>query len=405
MASDRNGGGDAGERPARPSRRRRRVAALALLLMLVPLCAEGGSRLILAIRTGNAGYLSYPSHAPVEMLALTEPAGDELPPPPKPSRPGSHYVRYQPGMHEFRLGPSGPVEHEIAINRDGFRGRTFGDPGGGRRELVCMGGSAVFSGLCPEGQSWPEVLERLYRVKLGPGQVSVLNRGLPGMSLTDVVDLFEADVAVRRPDLVIVYSAYNSVHHAKVVVDLRPETTSFAHRLLWGRSLYYTTMLNRYLVRTQYDRKVSAAHEAQAEDYVEDLSRLTALADTHDVPLLYVVQALLDPDRIRLERIRDNLEGGRLDEYHDLAPRFRQNLAAHGVLNEAMIDHARTHGVPLVDPRPAMLDVPFPEDHFQVSLHLTPAGAEQLAAEIVRQVDEHHGSLDALIEQAIAGTH
>lgn len=391
------------ERP-QPRRWRRRAAAVAILLLLVPLSAEMGSRLILAVRTGDTGYLSYPSNAPVEMLTVTDRSATDLPPPPAPARPGSSYVRYQPGIHEFRLGPSGPVEHEITINADGFRGRTFGDPGGGRRELVCMGGSAVFSGLCPEGQSWPEVLEAGWEQKLGPGQISVINRGLPGMSLRDVGDLFVSDVAVRRPDLVVVYSAYNSIFQGKVVVDLRPQTTSFVHRMLWGRSLYYTTMLNRHLVRTQVPKGVTAAIESQVSAYVEDLERLTARAKEHDVALLYVVQAMLDPDRIRLERIRGNLEGGRLDEYHELAPMFRERLATHSALNEALIEHAAAHGVPLVDPRPALLDCPWPEDHFQVALHLTPAGAQQLAAEIARQVDEHHGSLDALIGQALAGT-
>ncbi len=376
---------------------RRRALLLAILLLLVPLCAELGSRLILAVRTGNSGYLSYPSNAPREMLTLTEASGNDLPPPP--NRPAHrHYERLRPGLHEFRLGPSGDVEHVFTINPQGFRGRNFGDPPRARRQLVCMGGSAVFSGLCPEGQSWPEVLERLYRERHGEGAVSVVNRGLPGMSLRDVVDLFEKDVVSRNPDLVIVYSAYNSIFDAKVVIDLRPETTSPIHRLLWGRSLYYTTMLNRYMVRRQRAEGVTAAIESQVAAYREDLDRLTALAQAHDVNLLFVVQALLDPDRIRPERLVDNLEAGSLDEYHDLAPMFRENRPTHQALNGALIEHAREHGIPLVDPRAAMLDGPDPEDHFQVSLHLTPAGAERLAGEIVRQVDAEYGSLEALVE-------
>ena len=384
--------------PQRPRRWLRRAAGLLLVLGLVLLCAEGGSRLILAVRTGNPGYLTYPRHPPVEMQALTSPA--DLPPASGTDPRAFHgtYERLTPGVHEFRRGPGAEVEHEITINQDGFRGRTFGDPPGARWELVCMGGSSTFCGSIPMGGSWPEVLERVYVERYGAGSVAVINRGIPGMSLLDVVELFEEDVADRKPDLVLIYSTYNSVLGAAVRVDLRPATTSPLHRLLWGRSLYYTTMLNRHLVRQQRREALSSAIESQVAAYVEGLDRLRELARDAEVRLLYVVQPLLDPDRVQPERIRHRLNDGDLEQFEFLAPKFREDLPVHEALNQAMIDHAGAHDVPLVDPRSALLDVADPENYFQIALHLTPAGAEKLATEIVRSVDERYGSLEVLIE-------
>jgi len=86
--------------------------------------------------------------------------------------------------------------------------------------------------------------------RYGSNTVCVVNRGMLGMRPDEVANLFCDELIGKPIDLVLVCSAFNAVE-APLVIDMRPESTSWITRRLWGRSLLYTALYNRRITREQ----------------------------------------------------------------------------------------------------------------------------------------------------------
>lgn len=378
-------GGIAWAMAAAPRSRRRWLFA-AVMILAVPLAAEVGARAWYSLRYGDPTYALYPWLTP---LALSETRLDG------PQLSGGQQselgapVALTPGEHRVQSGPL--LDHVVDINASGYRGPDFAEPRTARWRVAAVGGSSTFSGEVPMGRAYPAVMEALWTERHGPGSVEVVNRGLSGASLGDLLDVVEHHVLPHEPDLITVYSAFNSLRLARVSVDLREGAAPLHRRLFYGRSLYYTVLTLAYGSRASEARQGGPQHHDKDEvfrRYEADLEALVARTRAAGVALLFVQQGLLEPTLARAEVVAERVGEARVGEHLD---QFRGYTRRHRRLGQIMDEVAERHGVPVVDPRPALLGVTYPDEHFWVGIHLTTEGSRVLAEEVVRQVEELGG--------------
>jgi hypothetical protein len=353
---------------------------LLVLVVVVPLLAEGGARVIYALQYADVNFLRYPSHAPVAPSVIAIQMA--LPNPHDP-------VPHPPGMHPF--GPADDPHHWIPINASGFRGEDIHAPKEAARRVVCLGGSCTFSAECPVGTSYPEVLEQLWRGDLGEDSVEVFNMGMLGYSTREIAPLMRDRLVGQGVDLVTVCSAYNNLQGLGLL-DLRPGIAPWHRRTLWGRSLLYTVMFNGARARAVLDRP----WDVMEADYRDELEAMIALATAEEQRLLFVLQPLADPARVDQAEVLHRLDET-VKDFQGVWEGYLRSVDWHARLCEVMAEVADSHGVPWVDPRPAVVEHPDSGEHFHVFLHLTPEGSSMMAEEIHRQVEERYGGLDGLL--------
>jgi len=353
---------------------------LLFLCLITPLLAEAGARVIYAVQYGNAGYLTYPTNAPLapDAIAISIAVPNDHRPTPRP-----------PGWHAY--GPPDAVQHWLPINARGFRGRDVADPKGADLRVVCLGGSSTFSGECAAGESYPEVLEALWNEQLGHGAVEVFNMGMIGYSTAEIAPLLRDEVVGQDVDLVTVCSAYNNLQGLGLL-DLREGIAPWHRRQLWGRSLFYTVVYNGWRARGTLNRP----WDTMVRRYRADLDAMIDVARDHDVELLFVLQPLADARRVKRQVLVERMNGS-VDDLDWIVAEFERASEWHGPLQQEMVDVAERHGVSWIDPRPRLVDHPEPEDHFHAFLHLTPGGSRVMAEEIQRLVDEEYGGLRSLV--------
>ncbi len=350
--------------------------------MLVPLATELGARGIYAIRTGNAGYLGYPYTAPVtaDAIAVSIKA-------PIHQRRGT----LEPGTHPLYV--DGELLHTLEINSSGYRGRDIAGPKEAGVRIVSLGGSSTMSSECPEGQTYPDLLEEALDAAAGdPSATEVMNMGMVGYSSADVASLFERTAAREPTDLVTVCSAFNDAFSSHAL-DVRPGIGAWYTRALWGRSVFYTVMHNQAVAR----RHAAQPWETTRARYRAALEDMVAVGRRRGVQVLFVLQPLADLDRMDLRVIEERLsrrgEGG-LDSIRRTVQESRGRQLE---LCDLMVEVAEARGAPWVDPRPALVEAPHPEQLFHAFLHLTPEGSRVMAEEIARQIEARYGGLDGVL--------
>lgn len=362
---------------------KKRIVYLLVMAVLIPLALEAGARVIYVVRLHNFAYLHYPKNAPLAMnTIISQAVSDSFTP----------AMKLPPGPHQFIVG--GNLLHEIMINDSGFRGKDFTDPKPAKRRIVTMGGSSTFSSEAPEGTSYPEVMEELLNEQYGQSAVEVINRGMNGFATTDVADLLVKDVAKHPVDLVTICSAFNAANDP-VLIDLRKGRAPFIRRALWGRSLFYTALLNSRL-----SKKYSGAQEPEQVErrYRENLERIIETAKKNRFALMFILQPMLDTDRIQTALIKPRTQG---EDLSDLLNEFKNKLQIQRRLGEVMKQVGALHGVPVVDPRPALENAPDPSRYFWICLHLTDAGSKVMAEQIVLEMNEKFGGLEKVISNKL----
>jgi hypothetical protein len=364
-----------------PSAVRFRPLRLLAFLLFLLLLLELTARVFCAVQRRSVDPLFFPAttQAAIE-LARTEPA-------PVVALPDDHdgmkdlkeslkgRMRLPPGPCRFYAADGS--SHLVPINRSGFRGKDFSDRAGARRVLVTMGESSTFCAECPAGQSWPERLEARLNERLGSNAVCVINRSMLGMRPDEVANLFCGEIVAQPVDLALVCCAFNALE-PPIVVDLRPGMARWITRLLWGRSLLYTTLYNHRLARDQ-----ARADDEARRMYRADLERMVDAARRHSIALLFVLQPLLEPSRQAVEGdvgyTPAALARRQVKEIETLLPLHNELLAVMSAV-------ARESGVALCDPRPAVLEGEAAPGHFVLCIHLTPAGADRMAGAVAENV-------------------
>ncbi len=362
-----------------------------LLTLLSPLIAEGIARAWYAGTTGDTGYLTFPDGGPFALQRHALYGG-----------PDDGSLRpLNPGWNEVYL------RHSIWVNESGFRGRDFGDEPAALHEVVTLGGSSTLSADCPDGSSWPEILEQRLNERHGEGSFAVVNRGMNGWAPSQVADLVEDDIAAREPAALIVYSAFNAIDYAGLRIDLRRGVAPWHTRLLYGRSLYYTLLFHRYLQEQRREAGLSPEGNRDPEQtvrrYRQDLERLAHAASEEGIVVVFVLQALADATALRPELMTTENDARPQDEnWDDLVEAFAASQPLHDRLVAEMTAVAEERGLVLIDPRPALLAEP--EANFAFALHLLPPGATILADEIDTGLGSYEGGLLGLIGREGAST-
>jgi hypothetical protein len=103
------------------------------------------------------------------------------------------------------------------IPRAAFRTPPASDqPVAGRVRIMFLGGSTTYSG-------YPELVGRLMDGRFGEGKVEVINLGLNAASTEAVIELARMYVPLWRPNLVVMYGAFNDIVLDTILALLPPE--------------------------------------------------------------------------------------------------------------------------------------------------------------------------------------
>lgn len=111
---------------------------------------------------------------------------------------------------QFRMSPNARIGYELRPlvedhNRDGWRDQLYPrEKDDAIYRIAIIGDSLVYGHATPLGQTYPKQLERLLNEEGSCGsRVEVLNFGVPGYGITQIVESFRAKGADWHPDLVI----------------------------------------------------------------------------------------------------------------------------------------------------------------------------------------------------------
>ena len=126
-------------------------------------------------------------------------------PPPAPA-----WISFSPTLHyQMKPGFSGEIYRApVEINSYGLRGGEFSVEKADTFRIVCMGNSCTFGNEVKLSETYPYILERRLKQKLGE-KVQVINAGIPGYSSYQGKILWSEKIAALKPDVVIVSYGFN----------------------------------------------------------------------------------------------------------------------------------------------------------------------------------------------------
>lgn len=294
---------------------------------------------------------------------------------------------------------------QASHNSLGFRGEELGwEKPAHTVRIVCMGGSSTYgNGPSSDRQTWPSRLES-YLAHRRPGQrFEVINAGAPTWSTFETLANLAFRVIDLDPDLVIVYHATNDASPA-LWPDPVPDNTHY--RRTWP--IVQPSPLEPYLdwsmiyllwraYCTDYLQELMDVGHKTLENYVpgyedpygdgplpdqgflnyeRNLISIISLARGHGIPILFMTQALFSDDT------RNFTHG-------------RNRRRAVERLTDILRDVTAEQGVPLVDVKGHLeglaaeqLEETGEQAIFTESVHLTNAGANELAKYLSRRLFE-----------------
>jgi lysophospholipase L1-like esterase len=330
-----------------------------------------------------------------------------FPEPPDTFASESLYPRFVFKPH-VRLAPQG--EHLLAVpaggqaywstNNLGLRGPDVSPrKAPGVIRIVCLGASTTEGVFNADDETYPHYLQRLLD-QANPGQFEVINAGISGAILDDLIGLFLTRLAALEPDIVLFYEAHNDIGFQEFVpgvacdVGLDCWLRSYPSWMSWiARRSAVAMALVAANVRAR--PTVAMAHRLADEprppslrQYEANLRRLVDEVRQAGVHIVLSSYATVAHDGLQVDR-REHPE-----LYDDLVlRRFPITPGEFGRIYAAFNDASRSVaadcGVPYAD-----VAATFPREprHFPFDIiHLSASGNQLLAerlAEAVRHRDE-----------------
>jgi len=290
----------------------------------------------------------------------------------------------RPGFQTRPGNPPGSGELSVTVDRDGLRSNGLAPTAspGSRPVILALGDSFTYGYEVSDDETWPAYLERGLNIR-------VINAGVTGYGLDQAVLRAEALIPKFRPDVVILgfiphdivrceMDVYNSA--AKPYFDVAggelilkncpvpPPTKSraaqleldWAHRIL-GHSLFFHHMIARSsLNRWWYiSHRDSIVHHQGQQVALLLMDRLAALSRKHHTEVILLAQ-YAHPD-------------------------FPKSDEPTG----AILDHARSVGLSVVDTKPVLLETfetnrsLFDSYFTQFTTHMTPEGNRLVAQQLI----------------------
>ena len=197
----------------------------------------------------------------------------------------------------------------VSVDSFGFR-RTDGGgtPGSRRPTILILGGSTTFdSQVSSDDRAWPARLESL--LPQGPSSFSgqVINGGVPGYGIVDILIRLETELRNFQPDLLILYETHNDLYaalgpRAPPSFTQRPgRAVTLAPWTAWleEHSLLYAKLVGRWQALRSRSRAAarSAATEAvpwdsildaAARAFERDVESVVAVAQARRIPIVLI---------------------------------------------------------------------------------------------------------------------
>ena len=248
--------------------------------------------------------------------------------------------------------PGWPPRQEY--NRDGLRDRRHPrEKLPGTHRVVALGDSVTFGYGFPREDAWPQVLER-QAAERGPG-VEVLNVALLGWSTRQQRYAYERIARAYAPDTVVLAICLNDAEDLQNNLSRPPRLL----RSLFERSAFFRRLLDPEAreiasVEEMFVDPESPRVRRGYERLFDEIRRLRAAVEGDGARLALVI--LPDADQV--------------------GPRPHRPIP-----QERLDAFARSEGLPLVDPLPALRAIGPPA--FFDRLHLTPRGSAALAGAVL----------------------
>ncbi len=315
---------------------------------------------------------------------------------------------------KFLIGHTQPLRYPLNLEKKYYIGkystnnlRHFNGPDGSRDVVIpkpegmfrinCLGGSTTMNyiqqGEDGVGFSYPMELEKILSERFPDKNIEVNNCGMGGFSTAEVLIKFLLNSIDSKPDMVILYHAYN---------DLAPSLTSdfqsdyfhakrnlgeSYHLYKWASLVPYIPLalpnylMNFYLPQNVRQTLLGATSKGTIdlnnefnglETYRRNIEHLIHICKGNEISLVFSTFCHFLYPEIENNQLQLKYREGTLDE------------------NRVLEELANKHDLPLVD---NFNLVPCEKKYFVDSVHFSPEGMREIAKNISKPIITHLDSI------------
>lgn len=205
-----------------------------------------------------------------------------------------------------------PDRAEIVYKRNGFRGRrpcTHCEPNLVR--IVTMGGSSTFGvPMYYSGGTYSAILQRMLNLSRQGERYEVLNAGVAGFGMVQILDAIERDIAKIKPNFITINEWYNDataqpgwygiVGKSDLEAYISRKTLLWVEGLPGFKALYYSRsigILRHYLLTAVRLTSFATASKEKKkrlnpEEYEWALEQIVALGNKYDFVPIFILEPL-----------------------------------------------------------------------------------------------------------------
>jgi lysophospholipase L1-like esterase len=278
----------------------------------------------------------------------------------------------------------------ISINSLGFRGQEISRQKPPRTiRIATVGASTTFCGEVPDDATWPAQLQQILQRAHPEVRIEVINAGIPGYVAVESLANVRHRVLPLAPDLVIYYEANNDMAHATRAVALAqgliPSGPSRLSRMLSDYSLLYDLVQKNariMLARNATDAKLGELPADLPSRYISTLDEMRRLTADRGVDFMLSTFIV----KYRREQPRaTQIDNASIAFFYMPWMTIEGLLDGTDLYNKALLDYAKSHGVPIVDDRES---VPGDDRHFVDWAHFSEEGAMKMAERFAHSLEE-----------------
>jgi lysophospholipase L1-like esterase len=286
----------------------------------------------------------------------------------------------------FKLRPDLIVDGK-PLNRAGFRSREFTPKAPGVFRVLSLGDSCTFGTLTTSRgpgyirEPYPQRLERLVAERMGPGQLEVLNAGIPGYNSFQGLMLLRSKLRGLEPDLITVRFGWND--HFMSVTDSSGYREPDSALALGVQDLILRTSLYGFFRRLNFELQAlrSSANPPPrptlptewipiipAENYKHILRRIVTLGRSQGAEVWLLTSShafVVDGNRGQQDKFPKEVLGfnaipsfDRLIEIHDSYNQTTREVGAE--LRAPVVDMDAVYRAHAAEPLFLLTDVPHP---------------------------------------------
>jgi lysophospholipase L1-like esterase len=275
------------------------------------------------------------------------------------------------------------------LNEQGYRGPSLRS---NAYRILCLGSSETFGQYESEGQEWPRQLERMLAEQKPSAQVEVVNWAYPGLTITTINRRLHQTLEQLRPRVVVVYPSFTSyislarITAAPVIAADKelPELRLNARVETLLKNAVPTSVqdsLRDLQIRLSDQNMITIPRlpQANVERFEADMDRLvTGIAEQGATAVLVTHATRFGASVAPNERRY-------LVAWRKFFPTLQEDgfLDMERRMNQAVIDVARRHAVPLID---AASRLEPGSRNFVEFVHFTDEGANALAALVAQRL-------------------